>query len=127
MAQCGTHGGKIVSCCYCGVQSSFLPGGGRSGNGVSALVCGTCGAPLSSQKARPLAPGKGARLPSAAERQPGAKSHGPVGKSPVKKPKQVKSKTAKHRPNKVKKVKKRKGLFHVLLSEAVDLVEDIFD
>ncbi|OIQ44349.1 MAG: hypothetical protein BM558_08240 [Roseobacter sp. MedPE-SW] len=105
------------------MQSSFLPGGSRGGNGISALVCGTCGAPLSSQKARPLAPGKGARLPGAGERPTAALSH----KSAGKKAKHVKGKKAKHKPSKVKKVKKRKGLFHVLLSEAVDLVEDIFD
>ncbi|MEP4037364.1 hypothetical protein [Pseudophaeobacter sp.] len=123
MAQSGVHGGKILSCCYCGVQSSFLPGPSRGESSVSALICGTCGAPLSSQKARPLTPGKGARLPGAGAPD----SSNPGGK----KPKGAKGKNYGYKPTKAarksKKVKKRKGLFKSLLSEAVDLVEDIFD
>lgn len=123
MAHSGAHGGKILSCCYCGVQSSFLPGPSRGGSSVSALICGTCGAPLSSQKVRPLAPGKGARLPGA-----GAPA---LPKPGGKKPKGAKGKNSAYKPGKAarksKKVKKRKGLFKSLLSEAVDLVEDIFD
>jgi hypothetical protein len=119
MAQCGTSGGKIVSCCYCGVQSRFLPGAGKGSSRVLALSCGTCGAPLAAQKARPLQPGKGACLV------------GSAGSAKVK-PKVKKSKSAEgaypqQKPVKVKSRKKRKGLFHKLVSEAVDLVEDIFD
>jgi len=125
MAQSGAHGGKILSCCYCGVQSSFLPGPSRGGSSVSALICGTCGAPLSSQKARPLAPGKGARLPGASAPSAAADRSG------GKKPKGAKGKISGYKPvkgaSKSKKVKKRKGLFKSLFSEAVDLVEDIFD
>ncbi|UWS81091.1 hypothetical protein N1037_08790 [Phaeobacter sp. G2] len=122
MAQSGTHGGKILSCCYCGVQSSFMPC--KTESGISALICGTCGAPLASQKARPLTPGKGARLPSAtALDRPAAALIKPKGK----KIKGAKGKKPVHKSGKGKKPKKRKGLFQSLLSEAVDLVEDIFD
>jgi hypothetical protein len=121
MAQCGTSGGKIVSCCYCGVQSRFLPGSGRGSSPVSVLMCGTCGAPLAAQKARPLQPGKGACLVT------------PAGGAATKaKPKVKKTKSAagfggRQKPVKAKSRKKAKGLFHKLVSEAVDLVEDIFD
>ncbi|WP_162930161.1 hypothetical protein [Pseudophaeobacter sp. EL27] len=121
MAQSGAHGGKILSCCYCGVQSSFVPGPARGGGSVSTLICGTCGAPLSSQKARPLTPGKGARLSGAESSKPGA------AKSAGKKVKGAKGKAGADKRGKGKKVKKRKGLLHKFLSEAVDIVEDIFD
>lgn len=121
MTHCSIAGGKILSCCYCGVQSSFLPSGsgGVGKHSISALVCGTCGAPLSAQKARPLSMGKGARLPAEAA-------------AVTAKPKAKNSKKAKRRqpcqkPAKVKPRKKRKGLFHKLVSEAFDLVEDVFD
>lgn len=126
MAHSGAYGGKILSCCYCGVQSRFLPGntGGNAGGGLSALICETCGAPLASQKARPLASGKGACLPGAlAPGGPGAASV----KSKGKKTKGAKGKNAARKLGKGKKPKKRKGLFKSLLSEAADLVEDIFD
>ncbi|MFC4215767.1 hypothetical protein ACFP4H_00985 [Pseudophaeobacter arcticus] len=124
MAQSGAYGGKILSCCYCGVQSRFLPGhSGGAGGGLSALVCGTCGAPLSSQKARPLAPGKGACLPGAV---PGWAAVAPT-RPGGKKTKGTNGKNAPRKITRGKKIKKRKGLFQSLLSEAVDLVEDIFD
>ncbi len=140
MSQCGSHGGKILSCCYCGVQSAFLPVAAAQRSGMSALICSTCGAPLAAQKARPLTPGKGASLPSAtrlpAVSAPAAGAGLPPGRSkPQKKSKAKKStkkkvqqaKYAPPVPRRGKPVKKRKGLFEKLLSEAVDLVEDIFD
>jgi hypothetical protein len=119
MTQCGTSGGKIVSCCYCGVQSRFLPGSGRGSSRVSVLTCGTCGAPLAAQKARPLQFGKGADLVA-------------CGAATKAKPKVKKTKSAagfggRQKPVKVKSRKKGKSLFHKLVCEAVDLVEDIFD
>ena len=151
MTHCSITGGKILSCCYCGVQSTFLPAGDQQGRGgtsrtsarysvqggvqgsvqVSMLVCGTCGAPLSVQKARPLSPGKGAALP-----RPSAKNAGP-GKAKGKSKKRKSSYKESHagpngfetksKPGKTKPRKKRKSLFRKLVSEAVDLVEDIFD
>jgi len=44
------------------VQSAFVPD-----KALHALVCGTCGAPLSAQKQRPLADHKGARMPKVAK------------------------------------------------------------
>ncbi|MEP2716549.1 hypothetical protein [Pseudophaeobacter sp.] len=123
MAQYGSKGGKILSCCYCGVQSSFLPRASKHGAGLSALICSTCGAPLAAQKARPLAPGKGARLP-----QEFSASMAVAPSKP--KPKKSKSSKAKHpsqKPQKSKPRKKRKSLFQKFVSEAVDLVEDIFE
>ena len=122
MMKRGGTGGKIISCCYCGVQSSFQPGSARSGAGLSALICGTCGAPLSSQKARPLAPGKGACLPGDIALDGVTRK-----KTKNAKVKQAKVKPVKVKGAKVKKPKKRKGVFQVLLSEVADIVEDIFD
>lgn len=121
MTQCGTSGGKIVSCCYCGVQSRFLPGSGRGSSRVSVLTCGTCGAPLAAQKARPLQFGKGADLVASAR---GAATKA---KPKVKKTKSAAGFGARQKPVKVKSRKKGKSLFHKLVCEAVDLVEDIFD
>lgn len=91
------------------------------GSSISTLICGTCGAPLSSQKARPLAPGKGARLPGA--EAPKVAVANPMGK----KPKSTKPMKPAYKKSKGKKPKKRKGLLQKFLSEAVDIVEDIFD
>jgi hypothetical protein len=121
MTQSGTSGGKIVSCCYCGVQSRFLPGSGRGGSPVSVLICGTCGAPLAAQKARPLQPGKGACLVG------GGGDAKAKAKPKVKKGKNAEGAHPRQKPIKVKSRKRRKSLFHKLVSEAVDLVEDIFD
>ena len=119
MTQCGTSGGKIVNCCYCGVQSRFLPGAGKGSSRVLVLTCGTCGAPLATQKARPLQPGKGACLVGS--------TGGTKAKPKVKKSKNAEAFRSAQKPAKVKSRKKRKGLFHKLVSEAVDLVEDIFE
>ncbi|WP_420916550.1 hypothetical protein [Pseudophaeobacter leonis] len=89
------------------------------------LTCGTCGAPLAAQKARPLQPGKGACLVTPAG-DAAAKA-----KPRVKKTKSAAGFGARQKPVKVKSGKKSrkkgKSLFHKLVSEAVDLVEDIFD
>lgn len=122
MAHCSITGGKILSCCYCGVQSRFLPQGKADG-AVSRLVCTSCGAPLAAQKARPLAAGKGASLPTPTAATPAQPK--------VKKSKYAKAAYAAQKParksSKKSKPKKRKSLFQKLVSEAVDLVEDIFD
>lgn len=126
MTHCSITGGKILSCCYCGVQSTFLPGGKQQhrqqGRVVAALVCGSCGAPLAAQKARPLSPGKGAALPvspaTAGKLKPRKSKSYPKGQNGFE---------ARSKPSKVKPRKKRKTLFQKLMSEAVDLVEDIFD
>lgn len=121
MTHCSITGGKILSCCYCGVQSSFLPGHAKKvTGGLSTLVCGTCGAPLAAQKARPLAAGKGASLPHR-----GADAVGTGTKA--RKNKAGKASYSVKKPAKVKPRKKRKSLFYKLVSEAADLVEDIFD
>ncbi|MEE2633601.1 MAG: hypothetical protein VX940_04805 [Pseudomonadota bacterium] len=97
------------------MQSAFISGG--RGGGVSSLVCGTCGAPLSAQKARPQTPGQGAKAPagvSGAAPRPKV-SHQPAPDKPLRK------------PVKAKKPKKRKSLFQKMMSEAFDVIEDIFD
>lgn len=125
MTHCSITGGKILSCCYCGVQSSFLPDTGKSKRGksqkgaLSTLVCGNCGAPLAVQKARPLTVGKGASLPVSAQTA--------LAQPRIKKSKSSKPSYPTTKPVKIKPRKKRKSLFRKFISEAVDLVEDIFD
>ena len=95
---------KILTCCYCGVRSIFAPGR------QAALVCETCGAPLKDQKARPVSKAK----PVKPERSGAAAV--PVrmkSEKPLKKGK--------------KKKKRKKSLFSKVLSEAFDVIEDIFD
>ncbi|EBA15636.1 hypothetical protein RSK20926_15501 [Roseobacter sp. SK209-2-6] len=129
MAHCSISGGKILNCCYCGVQATFVPSGLSAGAGVTSLVCSACGAPLAAQKARPLAPGKGASLPEGAKigassvREGKAKKVKSKGK--IKKTKAQKGSYAKVSVQKPRK--KKKSLFQKVFSEAVDLVEDIFD
>ncbi|MDE4097800.1 MULTISPECIES: hypothetical protein [Rhodobacterales] len=83
---------------------------------MSTLICGTCGAPLSAQKARPLAPGKGAKTPATAVPASRSKiSHQPAPVKPA------------YKPKKSKPRKKRKSMFQKVLSEAFDVIEDIFD
>ncbi len=84
---------------------------------MSALICETCGAPLAAQKARPLCPGKGAKTPSAA----------PMPAVPYKVSHQPKPNKQAGKPIKSRKPKKRKSLFQKVLSEAFDVIEDIFD
>lgn len=96
--------GKILTCCYCGARSVFAPGR------QARLACETCGAPLKDQKARPVPrskPVKPERIGAAAV---------PVKVKPEKPLKQSK-----------KKKKRKKSLFSKVLSEAFDVIEDIFD
>ena len=104
----GVSQGKLISCCYCGVQSAFLPD-----HAAHALVCSTCGAPLSTQKQRPLAEHKGAKLPP-----PGGAHHLPSALKGMEKP--LKAKLAKYTKPKKKKKKSLLGLL-------VDVVEEVFD
>lgn len=109
--------GKVITCCYCGVQSSFLPN-----RDLHALICSTCGAPLSMQKKRPLAEHKGAKMPEAGTRHnyaPGfAQSEKPL---KVKTPQAKLSKSLKQ----LKKLKKKKK--KSLFGKVFDLAEDVFD
>lgn len=101
--------GKVITCCYCGVESAFLPD-----KRLHTLVCASCGAPLKAQKQRPLAPSKGAKQP-----EPKGVHHIPAGLAQMEK------------PMKRKKVKKKKSSWKKMLGksfeEVADLIEDIFD
>lgn len=97
--------GKVITCCYCGVESAFLPD-----QQLHALVCSTCGAPLKAQKQRPLAPHKGAKQP-----QTTGLHHLPASFGKLEK------------PLKRKKQKKKKPSWRKMLGEAFDVIEDIFD
>lgn len=102
---------RLATCCYCGTRSALVLAGANS----HRLACGACGAPLTQMKHLPC---KGTHGPVEAARPlkapPPPRPIGNSGSSP---------KTAK----KAKKAKKRKSLSRKLLSEAWDLLEDIFD
>ena len=94
---------RLATCCYCGTRSALVLAGASS----HRLACGACGAPLTQMKQLPC---KG--------------THGPVEAArPLKAPPPPRPKS----PKSTKKAKKRKSLSRKLLSEAWDLLEDIFD
>ena len=99
------------------MQSAFVPDAA-----VRALVCSTCGAPLSAQKQRPLAEHKGAKIPSK------------PAKSKPKKPKPLKPGDwrgwlADRTADKLRKKKKKskRAPWKSALGEVFDIIEDIFD
>ncbi len=100
---------KIMQCCYCGVQSAFLPD-----RTIHSLVCETCAAPLSVQKRRPTAAHKGALLPE-------SEHHSLSGRAPgyMKKVKKV--------GKRGKPLKKKKTILARVFDLAEDLLDDIFD
>ncbi|MBY6118386.1 hypothetical protein [Mameliella alba] len=106
---------KIATCCYCGTRAALRLEGERR----HELACSGCGAPLHNLKSlrvdavdpeahRPPRKGKRKRAPEvhASRRE--------TWEPPLKKPKK-------------KKKKRRKSPAYKLLSEAFDLIEDIFD
>ncbi len=92
--------GKILTCCYCGARSMFAPGPQHT------LACGTCGAPLKAQKPRPQA------KPRAVHPERSGAAAVPL--------------KVRKEPKKTKK-KRKKSLFKKVMSEAFDVIEDIFD
>lgn len=93
---------KIATCCYCGTRAALV----LRGSSRHELACGSCGAPLSKLKSLPSAP-----APAPAARPSGAVP----GRMPT---------LARPKP---RKGKRRKSSLRWLVSEAVDLIEDIFD
>ncbi|WP_371157129.1 hypothetical protein [Jannaschia sp. 2305UL9-9] len=92
---------KVATCCYCNRRTTLR----ATASDGHALACASCGAPLTRMKS--LRP----------ETARAAAAHPPVKHPvPVKKDKKKKSKK-----------KTRKGMFHRLLEEAWDGLEDIFD
>ena len=105
----------MIACCYCGVQSAFVPDAV-----VHALVCSTCGAPLSAQKQRPLADHKGAKLPSKSEPAKVKKAYAGDWKSQA-------AHLAADKLRKKKKKKSKKSPWKSVFGEVFDVIEDIFD
>lgn len=99
---------KIATCCYCGTRAALVLGEDRH-----ELVCSSCGAPLHDLKMLP----KRAEAAGQPAPRPG----------PRHAPKPVHPNQPHPKARKVKKPKKRKGLFHKFAEEAFDLIEDIFD
>ncbi len=96
---------RLATCCYCGTRSALVLAGASS----HRLACGACGAPLTQMKQLPC---KG--------------THGPVeAASPLIAP--PPPRPMPNSPKSTKKAKMRKSLSRKLLSEAWDLLEDIFD
>ncbi|TDL88031.1 hypothetical protein [Meridianimarinicoccus aquatilis] len=91
---------KIATCCYCGTRAALV----LRGVARHELSCATCGAPLHEMKS--------------------FKSARPAEEPKLGRPHAVRDQRGPKRP---KKAKKRKSLSRKFLSEAFDLIEDIFD
>ncbi|MCH2163533.1 MAG: hypothetical protein MK098_02625 [Marinovum sp.] len=105
------HPTKIATCCYCGTKAALV----LTGKERHELSCAACGAPLHDMKIL---------------RSSATKDH-PVTKNP-----KAKKRTKRVTPNPVwereatrkkKKKKSKKSFGQRLLSEAFDVLEDIFD
>lgn len=91
---------KIATCCYCGTRAALV----LRGETRHELSCSACGAPLHNLKAIPAD-----RTPPP---KPAPSRHAPRHPAP---------------PARRPKPRKRKSLSRRILSEAFDLIEDIFD
>ncbi len=99
-------GQKIATCCYCGTRAALV----LTGRDRHELACSSCGAPLHEMKmipSRKAKPAKRATAPAATPAHPASRRS---------------RYDDRPRPKKRKKSLKRK-----ILSEAFDLIEDIFD
>lgn len=96
------------------MQSAFVPD-----KTLHALVCGTCGAPLSAQKQRPLADHKGAKLPKVAKPHKAKSSQ----KSKSGDWTVMAAELATAKLMKKRKKKKKKSSW----KKVFDVIEDIFD
>lgn len=97
---------KVATCCYCGSKAALV----LRGDSRHELTCGQCGAPLRMMKmlkSQPASTQRGLK--------PGIDHH----------PRPQKGRYAQHPRH--RKQKKRKGLFHHMVSEIWDEIEDIFD
>ncbi|MBV0912876.1 hypothetical protein [Anianabacter salinae] len=101
------HGTKIATCCYCGTRAALV----LTGQTRHELACSACGAPLHDMKAlRPVS-----QRPDDHE---------------LVRPSRVRGGKPKPEPRKStgdKRKKKRKSPMKRFLSEAFDVIEDIFD
>ena len=91
---------KIATCCYCGTRAALV----LRGDVRHELACASCGAPLHDLKSLPLDKAQRVARPAAPKQVT---------------PKPTKAKTPKRR--------KRKSLSRRLMSEVIDLIEDILD
>lgn len=93
---------KIATCCYCGTRAALV----LRGETRHELSCAACGAPLHDLKSLPV---KAAQKPGNATGRPAPRPHAPA-----------------TRPGGPRR-RKRKSLSRRILSEALDLIEDILD
>lgn len=94
---------KIATCCYCGTRATLVLAGDAHHH---ELACRSCGAPLHRLKALPRNKIQQTPVPPTRRAPP---PHVPQPSRPP------------------RKRKRRKTLARRMLSEAVDLLEDIFD
>jgi len=103
---------KVATCCYCGTRAALV----LAGTERHELACSACGAPLHDlkmlavgERAEPRDGAAARRAPAGAPRRGESRAPQPV------------------LCRKVKKKKKRRSLGRRFLSEAFDVLEDIFD
>lgn len=95
---------KIATCCYCGLRARLV-----LDEGHHELMCRSCGAPLHDMKSLPVQ-SDGSKRKAQKHSRPIASRDDPH----------------RHERSK-KKPKKRKSAARWFLSEAVDILDDIFD
>jgi hypothetical protein len=108
---------KLATCCYCGARTMLVPSA-RNGH---ELACGACGAPLHEMKwLKAPAAGKAQKrrkdtgyIPGVHGPEHSARPQAPAYAAPGADPRRRK--------------KRKKPLWQRALSEAVDVIEDIFD
>jgi hypothetical protein len=115
------QGTKIATCTYCGTRAALQFDRGRH-----ELVCTACGAPLHDLKMlRADAVDPEAHRPP----RPGAKGHRRTADcgAPALPHRERRPEPPRYPPHGKKRKKKRKSLWRKALSEAFDVIEDIFD
>lgn len=106
---------KVATCHYCGTRAALVLDKGRH-----ELACAGCGAPLHDLKAMPLRKAEPAPTRSSASR-------GPVPARPRTPAPPWSDEAPDDWRRRKKPRKKRKSLLRKAMSEAIDLIEDIFD
>ncbi len=101
------HATKIATCNYCGARTLLQP----LARGGHELACGSCGAPLHEMKWLKSPEPEQQPKRTVAPAVPGSRARW----------------TPDDRYRRMKKPKKRKGLWKRALEEAFDVIEDIFD
>lgn len=113
------HQTKIATCCYCGTRAALV----LRGRERHELSCAACGAPLHDMKMLRTEATRDHPIERAPERKP----RKPRGVTPLASWERELRSGVTSGLKRRKKKKRKKSLASKLLSEAFDVIEDIFD